>query len=417
MPSLARKLIFDAANVGAYHCVARCVRRAFLCGVDRVSGRDFEHRREWLRRRLELLAGVFGLDVLGFAVMANHLHVVLRNRPDVVAAWSDDEVGRRWWRVCPLRREADGCPAEPTDADLGLILGDASRTAELRTRMSSISWFMRLLCEPLAKLANREDHCTGHFWEGRFKSQALLDDTALLACSVYVDLNPIRAGLAETPETSDFTSVKERIAALVAASKPAVSKQTVPEPPVAEPAASEPVASQRAAAQIESPAIREETAGAIASPLQNPAPLQTPLQTPPHSPPRSPETSPRPVPAASPDGWLSPVPLDKQPGWPREGGCAADDPASGGSASGGSASGGSELGRALRTAAFCPCRWPSICNSSTGPGGNCGAGNAARSPPTRRRSCSGWALTAMVGCGGSSRSAECSARRSAGRLR
>src|SRR5579859_3038008 len=64
MPAFARKMIFDAANVGAYHCVARCVRRAFLCGIDATSGRNFEHRRQWLRERLELLAGVFGLDVL-----------------------------------------------------------------------------------------------------------------------------------------------------------------------------------------------------------------------------------------------------------------------------------------------------------------------------------------------------------------
>ena len=101
MPAFARNMIFDAAAVGAYHCIARCVRRAFLCGVDRASGRNFEHRRDWLRQRLELLAGVFGLDVLGFSVMANHLHVVLRNRPDVVAGWSDDEVARRWWRLVP----------------------------------------------------------------------------------------------------------------------------------------------------------------------------------------------------------------------------------------------------------------------------------------------------------------------------
>ena len=95
MPALARNLIFDAEDVGVYHCVARCVRRAFLCGFDPVSGRDFEHRRHWLRQRLELLAGIFGLDVLGFAVMANHLHVVLRNRPDVVADWTNGEIARR----------------------------------------------------------------------------------------------------------------------------------------------------------------------------------------------------------------------------------------------------------------------------------------------------------------------------------
>jgi hypothetical protein len=97
----------------------------FFCGTDAVSGKCFDHRKEWIQRRLEFLAGNLAVDILGFSIMSNHLHVVVRNRPDVVAGWSDDEVARRWWNVCPKRKDRDGNPAEPTASELTMITADA----------------------------------------------------------------------------------------------------------------------------------------------------------------------------------------------------------------------------------------------------------------------------------------------------
>jgi REP element-mobilizing transposase RayT len=213
MPAYARRQIVDESQVGAYHCVSRCVRRAFLCGDDRFTGKNFDHRKVWMQERMEMLAGIMAVDVLGFSVMSNHIHLLLRIRPDVAASWSDEEVARRWWRLHPGRRDDDGTPAEPEPAEIALLLADAEALPERRRRLSSLSSFMGALCEPIARRANKEDHATGRFWEGRFKSQAVLDEAALLACSIYIDLNPIRAGLAETPETSQFTAAYERIAA------------------------------------------------------------------------------------------------------------------------------------------------------------------------------------------------------------
>ena len=214
MARLARADVFDPAEVSVFHCINRCVRRCFLCGLDPLTGVNYDHRKAWLEDRLRFLAGQFGIDVLGFSIMSNHFHLVLRNRPDVVATWSDTEVATRWLMLCPVRKTEDGGPAEPTDAELDTIRRVPERLAVIRRRLSDISWLMRMIAEPIARRANYEDRVNGRFWQGRFRAVKLLDEAAVLACAVYVDLNPIRAGLAETPEMSDFTSAQRRIESL-----------------------------------------------------------------------------------------------------------------------------------------------------------------------------------------------------------
>ena len=206
-----RRDVLAEGEIQVVHCVNRCVRRAYLCGQDPLTGCDYEHRRELIRQRLEFLAGIMGIEVLGYAVMSNHFHCILRSRHDVVATWSDDEVALKWWMLCPARKNKDGSPAEPTEFELNSIRNDTSGLKEKRVRLSSISWFMRFLSERVAKEANKQDQCTGRFWEGRFKAQILLDDAALLACMQYVDLNPVRANIASSAESSDFTSAQDRI--------------------------------------------------------------------------------------------------------------------------------------------------------------------------------------------------------------
>jgi hypothetical protein len=211
MARQARGEIIDPNEVQIIHCTQRCVRRAFLCGQDPYSGRCYEHRRDWIRQRLKWLASIFGIDCLTYAVMHNHLHIVVRSRPDVVAEWSDDEVARRWLRLFPQRRGKGGLPSEPTVSEIRRLVRQSDVVAERRRRLSDISWWMRCTCENIARRGNAEDDVTGHFWEGRYRSQALLGEAGLLACAAYVDLNPIRAAMAQTPETSDFTGAKDRL--------------------------------------------------------------------------------------------------------------------------------------------------------------------------------------------------------------
>jgi REP element-mobilizing transposase RayT len=208
-----RSVLVSLENTPWYHCVNRCVRRAFLCGEDRFSGMNFDHRRGWIAERIQQLAAIFAIDVAAYAIMSSHYHIVLRIDRERALGWSLDELLERWTRLFsgPLlvTRYLSDERGRMTGAEIAKVeeLG-----AEYRARLHDLSWFMRTLNEHIARKANAEDGVKGRFWEGRFKSQALLDEKALLAAMAYVDLNPVRAGIAETPETSDYTSIQERVA-------------------------------------------------------------------------------------------------------------------------------------------------------------------------------------------------------------
>ncbi|AJD49694.1 hypothetical protein S7S_16410 [Isoalcanivorax pacificus W11-5] len=193
-----------------YHCIGRCVRRAFLCGQDDVSGVSYEHRRAWVQERLALLTEVFAIDLCAYAIMSNHYHLVLRINPAKSEDWSDEEVAARWLRLFAGPPIVHNWLAghSPDDATATRAREEVQKW---RARLSDLSWFMKCLNEYIARRSNEEDCCTGHFWEGRFKAQPLLDEAAVLRCMAYVDLNPVRAGMAVTPEASEYTSIKQRI--------------------------------------------------------------------------------------------------------------------------------------------------------------------------------------------------------------
>jgi len=191
-----------------YHCICRCVRRAFLCGKDHYSGQDYEHRRQWVVDRLASLVDIFAIDLCAYAVMSNHYHVVLKVDRVRADNWTQREVAEHWMMlfIGPLLVQR-WLRDETGDAE---TLKAMEIVEEWRIRLYDLGWFMRCLNEHLARRANEEDDCKGRFWEGRYKSQALLDEKALLSCMAYVDLNPVRANMASTPEDSDYTSVQQR---------------------------------------------------------------------------------------------------------------------------------------------------------------------------------------------------------------
>jgi len=156
----------------------------------------------------------FGIDLLAFAILSNHFHPIVKSRPDVVQAWDDTEWARRWLMLCPKRKKKDRSPEEPNEFELNSIRNNPNELKTIRKRLSDVSWWMRLLCQNIGTRANLEDKQVGKFFQGRSRDVRILDQESLLACAAYVDINPIRAAMAETLETSEFTSINERFEAL-----------------------------------------------------------------------------------------------------------------------------------------------------------------------------------------------------------
>ena len=159
--------------------------------------------------RIRFLTSVFAIEVAAYAVMSNHYHIVVYVNENEANSWTNEEVCKRWQKLYSghvlVSNWQQGKSTSEAEEQAALVMID-----KWRGRLCDISWLMRALNEYIARKANKEDECKGRFWEGRFKSQALLDDKAVLACMAYVDLNPIRAGMVNSIQTSHYTSIFER---------------------------------------------------------------------------------------------------------------------------------------------------------------------------------------------------------------
>ncbi len=206
--TLPRSELIDLSQTPYYHCMTRCVRRTYLCGVDQETGQDFSHRKTWLQNRILHLSTIFAIKICAYAIMSNHYHLVLFIDESQAKAWDPKDVIERWKLLFP-KNAKEVLSRNLPDTTLN------QKIEQWREHLMNLSWYMRCLNEPIARSSNEEDNCTGRFWEGRYKSKAILDDGALLTTMAYVDLNPIRAGSSTTLESSEFTSIFERIKTII----------------------------------------------------------------------------------------------------------------------------------------------------------------------------------------------------------
>jgi REP element-mobilizing transposase RayT len=196
-----------------YHLISRCVRRSWLCGQDPETGQDLSHRKDWLIERMYHLAQAFSVDIYAYSILSNHFHLVVYYDPLARFAWTDEEVVKRWCHAFPVMRKGQVDP-DATEQRRLKLLAQPEKIPHLRDTLGSLSGFMKHLKQPIAWRANREDNCRGHFFESRFYSGALLSEEAVIAAMAYVDLNPIRAQIAQSLEQCTNTSIDERLKAI-----------------------------------------------------------------------------------------------------------------------------------------------------------------------------------------------------------
>jgi hypothetical protein len=221
----ARETLVCLESTPYYHCVSRCVPRAWLCGEDPYTGQSFEHRRQWVLDRMLKLVDIFAIDVCAYAILSSHFHAVLYVDVEKAKGWTNQQVVEQWGRLYDGQPLADRYLAGEvvSKAEWSVLSGLIEKW---RLRLYDIGWFMHCMNQYLAQRANVEDQCRGRFWENCFMSQVLVDEGSLLTCMSYVDLDPFRAGFAEAPAQSDFTLIQQRIEAYARHQNRRKDKQT-----------------------------------------------------------------------------------------------------------------------------------------------------------------------------------------------
>jgi hypothetical protein len=203
--TVARSKIVDPSITPWYHCISQCAQ-----GLPLLKPKNQFNPQQWTQQRLEELVGIFAINVAGFSVMETHLHVLVHLDVDRSRNWSAEETITRWATLYPPR-DACGNPLLDIGSWIQQMILDDQFVNKCRERLADLGWFMKSLKEPLSHLINAAGDNSGTCWMARYKSIAVLDERALLATCIYIDLNPFAAGLGNRPEDSMFTSLFLRI--------------------------------------------------------------------------------------------------------------------------------------------------------------------------------------------------------------
>lgn len=206
--AVPRYLLVDPDEAGVYHCVTECVRQMFLLGTDVDTRRENLSRWLFCDFLLEKLAGIFCLDVLDYAFLSNHIHTLLRTDPDRAAEASAEDLLWRWLTLHPDRQK--GIPVPVTKELVKRRVQDQELVAKARKQLACLSYFQKNLLEAIAKEMNRRDLVRGHFVADRFGSRRVTSEEGVLVASIYVGLNPIRAGLGKSIDSHPFSSYSRR---------------------------------------------------------------------------------------------------------------------------------------------------------------------------------------------------------------
>ncbi|WP_299011453.1 transposase [uncultured Shewanella sp.] len=219
----SRKKLIHIDSTPYYHIQNHCVRGTYLVTeIDshlQPSKLDL-HRAQWFVDKLVQLSTIFCIDICAYAILNHHYHLVLKVDTDTANRLTINPLIQRWkllFKLPPLaiKYSEQGSLTETEQKKMNEL------ASLWRKRLTDISWFMRCLNETVSRKINKEENAKGAFWQGRFKSQALLDEPTLLACLMYVDLAPIREQLVQSLENDYLTSIKLRMSAMTQAQEEA----------------------------------------------------------------------------------------------------------------------------------------------------------------------------------------------------